>query len=66
MEVNGLAPVPPSKPEIVIWSALDFATPAATVPTPTSDTSFTEILALGLTFFKSKISWAKSSIEYPS
>ena len=45
MEVNGLAPVPPSKPEIVIWSALDFATPAATVPTPTSDTSFTEILA---------------------
>ena len=47
--------VDPSNPDIVIWSAFDFATPAATVPTPTSDTNFTDILALGLTFFKSNI-----------
>ncbi len=37
----------PSKPEIVIWSARALATPAATVPTPTSDTSFTETSAAG-------------------
>ena len=66
IEVSGLAPVPPSNPDIVIWSALAFATPAATVPTPTSETSFTEILAFGFTFFKSKINCAKSSIEYMS
>ena len=63
IDVSGLAPVPPSKPAIVIWSALAFATPAATVPTPISDTNFTLILASGLTFFKSKINCAKSSIE---
>jgi len=40
-----------------------FDTPAATVPTPTSETSFTEIAAYGLAFFKSWISWARSSIE---
>jgi hypothetical protein len=40
-----------------------FATPAAIVPTPTSETSFTEILAGGLAHFKSWISSAKSSIE---
>ena len=32
----GDAPVPPSWPAIVTWSAFAFATPAATVPTPTS------------------------------
>ena len=60
---NGDAPVPPSWPAITTWSAFAFATPAATVPTPTSDTNFTEISALLVTFFKSWINWAKSSIE---
>ena len=63
IEVSGLAPVPPSLPEIVTWSACAFETPAATVPTPTSETSFTEIRAFGLAFFKSWMSCAKSSIE---
>jgi hypothetical protein len=34
-----------------------------TVPTPTSDTSLTEIEARGLAFFRSWISCARSSIE---
>ena len=63
IEVSGEAPVPPSKPEMVMWSARALATPAATVPTPTSETSLTETSAAGLTFFRSKISWARSSIE---
>jgi hypothetical protein len=46
-EVSGEAPVPPSKPEMVTWSARALATPAATVPTPTSETSFTEMRASG-------------------
>ena len=58
-----MAPVPPSKPEIVTWSARAFETPAATVPTPTSDTSFTDIRACGLAFFRSWMSCARSSIE---
>ena len=62
-EVSGEAPVPPSKPEIVTWSARALATPAATVPTPTSETSFTEMRAAGLTFFRSWMSCARSSIE---
>ena len=52
---SGEAPVPPSCPLMSTWSACAFDTPAATVPTPTSATSFTEIRALGLTFFRSKI-----------
>jgi len=44
----GEAPVPPSWPAIVTWSALALATPAATVPTPTSETSLTDTEALGL------------------
>ena len=44
-EVNGEAPVPPSKPDIKTTSALALATPAATVPTPTSDTNLTLIRA---------------------
>ena len=52
-EVKGEAPVPPSYPEIKITSALAFATPAAIVPTPTSETSFTFILAFLFAFFKS-------------
>ena len=52
-EVNGDAPVPPSKPEINITSAFALATPAAIVPTPTSETSFTLIRADLLAFFKS-------------
>ena len=63
IEVSGEAPVPPSKPAMVTWSARALATPAATVPTPTSETSFTETSAAGLTFFRSKMSCARSSIE---
>ncbi len=54
---------PPSWPEIRTTSACALATPAATVPTPTSDTSFTCTRARGLAFFRSWISWARSSIE---
>jgi hypothetical protein len=63
MEEVGLAPVPPSVPLMVIKSAEALATPAAMVPTPVSDTSLTDILASGFTFFRSKISWARSSME---
>jgi hypothetical protein len=41
IDVSGDAPVPPSWPEISTTSACALATPAATVPTPTSATSFT-------------------------
>ncbi len=63
MDDQGEAPVPPSWPAMVTWSDLPFDTPAAMVPTPTSDTSFTEISALGLEFLRSWISCARSSIE---
>ena len=39
-DVSGAAPVPPSWPEIRTTSEWALATPAATVPTPTSATSF--------------------------
>ena len=45
IEDSGEAPVPPSWPAITTWSAFALATPAATVPTPTSATSFTETRA---------------------
>ena len=63
MLLQGEAPVPPSCPAITRWSALHLVTPAAMVPTPTSDTSLTLMLARGLAFFRSWISWARSSIE---
>ena len=63
MDDSGEAPVPPSWPATTMWSDLALATPAATVPTPTSETSFTEIEALGLQFFRSWMSCARSSIE---
>ena len=44
IEVSGDAPVPPSKPAMVITSAPAFATPAAMIPTPAPETSFTPIL----------------------
>ena len=47
IELKGEAPVPPSCPEICITSALALLTPAATVPIPISETSFTLTLALG-------------------
>ena len=47
-------PVPPSNPEIKITSALALATPAAMVPTPTSD-KFTLILAFLLHFLNHKL-----------
>lgn len=40
-EVSGEAPVPPSWPEMSTTSACALDTPAATVPTPTSETSLT-------------------------
>ena len=40
-------------PETKMCSDLPLATPAATTPTPTSETNFTEILAAGLAHFKS-------------
>ncbi len=53
MEDKGLAPVPPSKPLTNTSSAPALATPAATVPTPASDTSFTEMRAEGFAQRKS-------------
>ena len=63
IEVSGDAPVPPSWPEIRTTSEKALATPAATVPTPTSATSFTCTRARGLAFFRSWISCLRSSIE---
>ncbi len=60
---QGLAPVPPSWPAMVTWSALALDTPAATVPTPTSETSFTLMEARWLAFLRSWMSCARSSIE---
>ena len=53
IDVRGDAPVPPSYPAIVMWSALHLVTPAATTPTPNSDTNFTLILACWFTFLRS-------------
>jgi len=47
------APVPPLSPEMSTTSAWALDTPAATVPTPTSETSLTAMRACGLTFFRS-------------
>jgi hypothetical protein len=63
MDVSGDAPVPPSWPLISTTSAFALATPAATVPTPTSATSFTLMRARSFEFFRSWISCARSSIE---
>ena len=62
-DVSGLAPVPPSWPEISTTSAFALLTPAATVPTPISATSLTWTRAAGLEFFRSWISCLRSSIE---
>ena len=62
-EVSGAAPVPPSWPEISTTSECALATPAATVPTPTSATSFTWTRACGLDDLRSWMSWAMSSME---
>ena len=62
-EVSGVAPVPPSWPEMRTTSEWALATPAATVPTPTSATSFTWTRAGGLADFRSWMSWAMSSME---
>ena len=66
MDESGLAPVPPSPPEMRMTSAPAFATPAATVPTPDSETSFTLILARGLMHLRSNMSCFRSSMEYMS
>ena len=63
MLVTGEAPVPPSPPEMSTTSACALATPAATVPTPTSETSFTLMRASLFAFLRSWMSSAKSSIE---
>ena len=62
-EFIGEAPVPPSCPEISTTSACALATPAATVPTPSSLTSLTWMRACSLAFLRSWMSWARSSIE---
>ena len=62
-DVSGAAPVPPSWPEMSTTSACALDTPAATVPTPASLTSFTCTRACEFAFFRSWISWARSSIE---
>jgi hypothetical protein len=61
--LRGEAPVPPSWPLMSTRSALPLATPAAMVPTPTSETSFTRPSRSGLAFFRSWMSCARSSIE---
>ncbi len=48
--------MPPSWPETSTTSACALETPAATVPTPTSETSFTWMRAAGLAFLRSWIS----------
>jgi len=53
MPVHFEAPVPPSQPEIKMWSALHLATPAATTPTPCSLTSLTLMLASGFALLRS-------------
>jgi len=63
IEVSGEAPVPPESPLMRTTSALALETPAATVPTPTSATSFTLMRARLFAFLRSWISWARSSIE---
>ena len=62
-EVSGAAPVPPSCPEMSTTSECALATPAATVPTPTSATSFTWTRAAGLEDLRSWMSCAMSSME---
>ncbi len=62
-DVSGAAPVPPSWPEISTTSECALATPAATVPTPTSATSFTCTRAAGFDDLRSWMSCAMSSIE---
>ena len=49
----GEAPVPPEWPLIRIASALALATPAAMVPMPLRDTSFTHTVASGLICLRS-------------
>ena len=51
MELSGEAPVPPVSPLMSTTSAWAFATPAATVPTPTSATSFTLMRAWWFAFY---------------
>ena len=51
--VCGEAPVPPLWPLIRIASAFAFTTPAAMVPMPERDTSFTHTVASGLICFRS-------------
>ena len=63
IDESGLALVPPSAP--AMWTSASALTmPAATIPTPASATSFTETAASGFTCRRSKISRARSSIEY--
>jgi hypothetical protein len=47
---------------MVITSAPALATPAAMIPTPAPETSFTPMRAIGLMARRSKINCAKSSM----
>ncbi len=61
-EPSGLAPVPPSPPQTSTTSAPPLTTPQAMVPMPGWATSLTETRQRGLTSFRSKMSWARSSM----
>jgi hypothetical protein len=63
MEVRGLAPVPPEWPETWTTSAFAFATPAAMVPMPSSETNLTLTSASEFADFKSNINCLRSSME---
>ena len=63
MSVHYEAPVSPSQPLNRMWSALHFATPAATTATPTLHTSFTFTPASGFAFLQSKINRTRSSVD---
>jgi len=63
MDDSGLAPVPPSYPEMVIQVGVRLGHSGGDRPHPRFATSFTDTSAWGLTCFRSKISCARSSIE---
>ena len=62
MDVSGEEPVPPLWPLMVMTSAPALATPAAIIPTPAPETSFTPMRARGFTARRSWINWARSSM----
>ena len=67
MDDSGDAPVPPLSPLINTTSPWPLDTPAAIVPTPDlRDQLNVDPRGSGSPFFRSWMSWARSSIEYMS